>query len=124
MVPSPQCHYYGYSKGIVRDFNTSSAYARDLFSRLYCSTAKDTVECERKHDMKKRIRRSPDDGDSFVYMVEGCKRSGMFVIRDIYLDKDKERLKESQREIGFDPDALSPRPGEKNFSRGSLVESY
>lgn len=55
------------ASGNVRGFNKMSKYAIDLKSRFFYSTGKGKVAVEKKKDMKKRIRRSPDNGDSFAY---------------------------------------------------------
>lgn len=74
--------------GRIRGFNLMSGYAKDLFERQYESVGKGIVKIESKSSkaggkrgMKARIGRSPDKGDSWVYMIEGAKRSG-FDIRN------------------------------------------
>lgn len=54
--------------GKCRGFALDSNYFIDLSQRRYSSVSKDSVEVETKKDMKKRIRRSPDNGDSFAYL--------------------------------------------------------
>ena len=55
------------STGFVRGFDKESNYANDLKARLYSSVGKGLVCVEKKKDMKIRIGRSPDHGDSFSY---------------------------------------------------------
>jgi hypothetical protein len=52
--------------GLVRGFNTQSNYAKDLFARQYY-TKSGKVCVETKREMKKRISRSPDNGDAATY---------------------------------------------------------
>jgi hypothetical protein len=62
--------------GRVRGYNCLSGYAKDHFARHYQSTGKGSIRVEKKSDMKKRIKRSPDAGDAGGYMVEMAKRHG------------------------------------------------
>lgn len=92
------------SMGVMRDFNTNSAYARDLFSRKYVSLSKDMVQVEKKKDMRKRIHRSPDDGDSFCYAMEGVIRSGAIIVTQLTENLESDKAVEERRALGFDPD--------------------
>ena len=76
-----QCQLLAKS-GILRGFNVKSLYAADLFVRHYESLGNGTIDVERKPDMKKRISRSPDHGDSFTYMTEGAKMRGYIKLKD------------------------------------------
>lgn len=62
--------------GKVCGFNLNSKYAKDLFERRYVTELK-TFKVEKKKDMKKRIGRSPDNGDSFSYCAFGVISSGL-----------------------------------------------
>ena len=53
--------------GFVRGFNLNSNYSEDLKSRRFSSVTQGKVKVETKKEMKKRIHRSPDNGDSFSY---------------------------------------------------------
>lgn len=55
------------ASGYVRGYNTEANYAMDLKSRFFTSEGRGTSKVEKKKDMKKRIHRSPDHGDSFSY---------------------------------------------------------
>lgn len=63
-------YWYGMQEfiqtGLVRGFNTQSNYAKDLFARKYY-TKSGKIWVETKREMKKRINRSPDNGDAAVY---------------------------------------------------------
>lgn len=68
--------------GLVRGFNTRSGYASQLFNRMFSTKpgkdgAKSKIKIEPKKDMKKRIGRSPDDADAFVYAFYMLVRSGV-----------------------------------------------
>jgi hypothetical protein len=62
--------------GIVRGFNINSKYAKDLFERRYTSEQK-MFKVEKKKDMKKRIGRSPDNGDAAAYCGYLVLQSGV-----------------------------------------------
>jgi hypothetical protein len=74
-----------------RGFNCSSFYAKDLFERRYTSD-KGGMLVEPKKDMKKRIRRSPDYGDSAAYACHMVMRSGLITM-------ETEKYKQSEEEI-------------------------
>ena len=57
--------------GMCRGFNINSNYAKDLFMRHYRNTGNGKVEVEPKKEMKKRLKKSPDNGDSFS---QCCKK--------------------------------------------------
>lgn len=83
-------------QGLFRGFNVQSGYAKDLFSRQYQSMTKKVVRVEKKSDMKKRIKRSPDAGDSAVYALEGIRRAGIAVIRSLG-QKEKDNLDQMEK---------------------------
>jgi hypothetical protein len=62
--------------GYVRGFSCGSRYAKDLFERRY-NTEQKTFKVEKKKDMKKRIGRSPDNGDAFSYGAFIIWQSGL-----------------------------------------------
>lgn len=62
--------------GNVRGFNTESNYAADLFEREYRSMLRGLIAVETKKEMKKRIKRSPDCGDSAAYVAHMSIRHG------------------------------------------------
>ena len=68
------------STGAVCGFNINSKYARDLFERRY-STEQKVFKVEKKKEMKKRIHRSPDNGDAFTYMTHLISQSGMLDVK-------------------------------------------
>jgi len=68
------------STGAVCGFNTNSKYAKDLFERRY-STEQKVFKVEKKKEMKKRIHRSPDNGDAFTYMTHLISQSGMLDVK-------------------------------------------
>lgn len=84
--------------GAVRGFNVASAYARDMFTREYRHVAKDIVDVIPKKVMKKETGRSPDNGDTFVYLLAVAEANGF--TPDLpkpesnLLEGEKERLKE------------------------------
>lgn len=69
--------------GNVRGFNTNSRYSADLFERTFSSVGKGVVTIEKKVEMKKRIKRSPDCGDAFCYMIQMAIRHGFDMTLDI-----------------------------------------
>lgn len=77
--------------GKTRGFNCSSLYAKDLFERRY-SSDKSGMLVESKKDMKKRIRRSPDYGDSLAYAGHMVIKSGAITI-----ESDKHEITNEQR---------------------------
>jgi hypothetical protein len=87
-----QCQLLAQS-GALRGFNCKSLYAADLFVRRYESLGSGSIDVEKKADMKKRILRSPDNGDSFTYMLQGAKMRGLVELKDIrqklYAEKQK-----------------------------------
>ena len=62
--------------GHVTGFNINSRYAKDLFERRYLSE-QTSFKVEKKKDMKKRIGRSPDNGDAVAYTSHLVMQSGM-----------------------------------------------
>lgn len=70
--------------GRMRGFDIRSDYAKDLFERMYESVGRGVVRIEPKGNKKTtagggfraRMGRSSDDGDAFVYCLEGAKRRG------------------------------------------------
>lgn len=80
----------------TRGFNLSSKYAKDLFERRTDNSSnKGKINVEKKKDMKKRIRRSPDHGDSFVYLCTVIKRSGVITIEQ----ENQEMTDDEKREL-------------------------
>jgi hypothetical protein len=73
--------------GFCRGFNHQALYARDLYMRKYKQSGK-TVEVETKGDMKKRLRRSPDHGDSAAYCSHLVKsRVALRIRKDEQIEK-------------------------------------
>lgn len=70
------------ASGHVRGFNINSNYSKDLFARQFETVSRGKVEVETKRDMKKRIKRSPDCGDSVSYAVEKLRLLGYLVKED------------------------------------------
>lgn len=70
------------ASGVVCGFNIRSKYANDLFERRYETDAR-TFKVEKKKNMKKRIGRSPDNGDAFSYCAYGVAQSGLIDTNDI-----------------------------------------
>jgi hypothetical protein len=68
--------------GCVKGFNVHSKYARDLFERRFAEEQK-VFKLEKKRDMKKRIRRSPDAGDSFAYCSHVINESGLLSVESL-----------------------------------------
>lgn len=62
--------------GAVCGFNCNSNYANDLFQRRYAEES-NVIKLEKKKDLKKRIMRSPDCGDSFTYLTHAILQSGL-----------------------------------------------
>ena len=91
-----QCQLLAQS-GQLRGFNVKSGYAADLFVRRYESLGNGQIDVEKKSDMKKRIMRSPDCGDAFTYMVQGCKQRGYIKLKDIRQRLSEEKEKEASR---------------------------
>lgn len=90
----------GIQADVIKGFNISSDYSADFFARHYESSGRGQVRAEKKADMKIRVKRSPDAGDSVAYMVEGAVRSGL----DISLNKkvgEKKKLPPRLRPRGM-----------------------
>ncbi len=64
--------------GIFRGINLQSMMVKQLCQRKYKSVRKGYYQIETKKDMKKRLGRSPDMADTFIYVCEMLKRSGLF----------------------------------------------
>ena len=64
--------------GLCRGINTQSKYYTQLCQRKYNSLGKNFYEIEKKKEMKKRIGRSPDDADAFIYCCWMVIQSGLF----------------------------------------------
>lgn len=86
----------------TRGFNVASKYAKDLFERRYTS-GKQGALVEPKKDMKKRIRRSPDAGDSFAYCCFMIIRSGSITLdsdnNQISAEEKRHRIRELRRRL-------------------------
>lgn len=67
--------------GLVRGFNINSHYAKDLFERRFVQEQKE-FKVEKKSDMKKRIGRSPDNGDAASYAAHMILQSGVIDSQD------------------------------------------
>jgi hypothetical protein len=63
--------------GICRGINPKSNYYQQLIKRRYSRSGK-KYQIEPKRDMKKRIGRSPDDADAFIYLCWMLVMSGLF----------------------------------------------
>lgn len=64
--------------GCVRGVTFTSYYFNQLIQRRYESLGKGYYVIERKRDMKKRIKRSPDDADAFIFLLYMAIRTGFF----------------------------------------------
>jgi hypothetical protein len=84
--------------GAVCGFNIHSNYAKDLFERRY-TTDQSAKKVEKKKDLKKRIHRSPDCGDSFSYGAHMVLSSGMLANADV--EEFKENLRNGEKVIQF-----------------------
>lgn len=80
--------------GYVRGFNIHSNYARDLFERRFVDDSRQ-FKVERKRDMKKRIMRSPDSGDSVSYCSYLVTTSGIISLDDDSVTEDRDTDEES-----------------------------
>jgi hypothetical protein len=67
--------------GYVCGFNCNSNYAKDLFERRYTNDNR-TFKVEKKKDTKKRLMRSPDNGDAFSYCSYLVSQSGILDITE------------------------------------------
>lgn len=67
--------------GAIRGFNVTSGYAKDLFARPFLSVGRGVLQVQPKKDFKKKIKRSPDDGDAVSYLVAGAIMRGLPTIR-------------------------------------------
>lgn len=63
--------------GLCRGINLQSKYADQLCKRKYNSFGKNLYQLETKPEMKKRIGRSPDDADGWVYLCNAIISSGV-----------------------------------------------
>jgi hypothetical protein len=63
--------------GCCRGVNKSSNYYKQIIKRKYMRVGK-KYQIEPKKEMKKRIGRSPDDADAFIYLCNMIIRSGLF----------------------------------------------
>lgn len=64
--------------GCVRGVSFTSYYFSQLIQRRYESLGKGYYVIEKKRDMKKRIKRSPDDADAFIFLLYMAIRTGFF----------------------------------------------
>jgi hypothetical protein len=79
--------------GACCGFNCNSNYAKDLFERRFRDESK-VFHVEKKKDLKKRIRRSPDCGDSFSYLCRLITQSGMLSVTEVPTNEDGDRMAE------------------------------
>lgn len=79
----------------VCGFNIMSDYASDLFKRLIINKGSNINDVEPKHEMKKRIRRSPDAGDAFSYACYLLRTSGLPIKQETYVAESPNRSKVS-----------------------------
>ena len=98
--------------GVCKGFNVNSNYFSDLSQRKY-SANRNSVLVEKKKDMKKRIRRSPDNGDSFAYMCYRIIEAGLVETFSKKLIKKTETEKNQ-----------GPNYNRKDYSKESQVEVY
>lgn len=63
--------------GLFRGLHTGSKFWTQLCQRRYTSLSKGVYQIEPKKEMKKRIGRSPDDADAFIYACHMLIRSGL-----------------------------------------------
>ena len=63
--------------GMCRGISTTADYYLQLTQRRYTSFGKGCNEIEQKAKCKKRIGRSPDDADAFIYLCYMIIRSGL-----------------------------------------------
>lgn len=88
--------------GLCRGINFQSKYFAQLCDRKYESLSKNYYKIERKKDMKKRIGRSPDDADAFIYVCYMIIRSGLFA-DEIAKAREIRDSEEEAREHLVDP---------------------
>jgi hypothetical protein len=105
--------------GKCRGFNTNSNYFKDLSSRRYSALSSDVVKVEKKKDMKKRIRRSPDHGDSFAYCCFLVLNAGLV---KTYSQILKESTKTEKTEPSFIDDSVFSRM--KKYSHSDDVNEF
>jgi hypothetical protein len=119
--------------GRMRGFNCRSSYAKDLFERRYESVGKGVVRIEPKGNkkntagsgFKSRMGRSPDDGDSFVYMIEGAKKRGFSLKKDPEKPRNTEMVDRLRRRLeGFEPQLTDAYAGIGHEEAASADESW
>jgi len=79
---------------VIRGFPVESDVMEQFSKRRYAMKKGNKTAIETKGEMKLRLGRSPDDADSFVYLVEMAKRHGLEPLAQETLDsilKDKYR---------------------------------
>ena len=104
--------------GLFRGIDVNSQFVKQLCQRRYTSVRKNYYQIERKRDMKKRIGRSPDLADAFIYLCSMLIRSGLF---DNELEKVR-TIKDVSEEIQEEADKARA-PDEFRRLMGAPVEA-
>lgn len=89
--------------GLCRGINLQSKYFTQLCQRKYQSLGKNFYLIEPKRDMKKRIGRSPDDADAFIYLcwmiiMSGWVDEELSSIKEIKTKEEEEEDEDDYRE--------------------------
>jgi len=63
--------------GLIRGVNFQSRYYSELIKRKYSAIGRNSFVIERKRDMKKRMGKSPDNADVFIYNLYMVAQSGL-----------------------------------------------
>jgi hypothetical protein len=87
--------------GVFKGIDVNSQFVKQLCDRRYESRGKDVYQIEKKKDMKKRIGRSPDLADTFIYVCYMLIRSGLFdnEIEKVREVKTVEEERDEEREM-------------------------
>lgn len=80
---------------VIKGMNMLAGYVSDLCARRYEKRKGDKIYLETKDEMKERLQgQSPDDGDSFSYLVEMARRHGLeFITLTAYRKRVEEQFK-------------------------------
>lgn len=111
--------------GLCRGINPQAKYFTQLCQRKYNSLGKNFYEIEKKKDMKKRIGRSPDDADAFIYCCWMVIQSGLFddELAAVQSIKSAEDIAEEEQEMREMTQA-DPRYPRSNYEDDSQLTDF
>lgn len=105
--------YYLIHSGQLRGFDQETA--KEMYKRSWDYRGS-KIQVEPKPDMKKRTLESPDLGDAFVVMVEGCRRLGFQIALLPSLDTRKDVVTQGWLQNAIDRHREFQRESELSYS--------